>query len=163
MFMLTRSRYCIRKYIAHYLIFWNMWKQCKVRITWWRNQILALCAGNSPVSSEFPAQRLVMRSFDVFFDLRLNKLLSKQSWVWWFETPLCSLWRHCNETSWFLHYGGVVSSWFMLLSSSLSSTINVTQFVNIQYIILSSYQRHNISHSRQPDSSVNDVMTSTSM
>ena len=32
----------------------------------------------------------------VFFDLRMNKLLSKQSWGWWFETPLCSLWRHCN-------------------------------------------------------------------
>ena len=24
---------------------------------------------------------------DVFFDLCLNKRLSKQSWVWWFETP----------------------------------------------------------------------------
>ena len=31
-------------------------------------------------------QRLVMRSFDVFFDLRLNKRLSKQSWGWWLET-----------------------------------------------------------------------------
>ena len=36
---------------------------------------------------EFPAQRPVTWSFDVFFDLRLNKLLSKQSWGWWFETP----------------------------------------------------------------------------
>ena len=27
----------------------------------------------------------------------LNKRLSKQSWGWWFETPSCSLWRHCNE------------------------------------------------------------------
>ena len=26
----------------------------------------------------------------------LNKRLSKQSWGWWFETPSCSLWRHCN-------------------------------------------------------------------
>ena len=33
--------------------------------------LLALCAGNSPVSGEFPAQRPVTRSFDVFFDLRL--------------------------------------------------------------------------------------------
>ena len=30
-----------------------------------------------------------------FFDLRLNKRLSKQSWGWWFDTPLRSLW-HCN-------------------------------------------------------------------
>ena len=44
----------------------------------------------------FPAQRPVARSSDVFFDLRLNKRLSKQSWGWWFETLSCPLWRHCN-------------------------------------------------------------------
>ena len=31
-----------------------------------------------------------------FFDLCLNKRLSKQSWGWWFETPSRSLWRHRN-------------------------------------------------------------------
>ena len=35
--------------------------------------------------------------FDVFFDLRLNKRLSKQWWGWWFETPSRSLWRHHND------------------------------------------------------------------
>ena len=55
--------------------------------------LLAICAGNS---GEFPTQRPVTRSFDVFFDLRLNKRLSKQSWGWWFETPSRPLWRHCN-------------------------------------------------------------------
>ena len=70
---------------------------------WWRHQmetfsaLLALCAGNSPVTGEFPSQRPVTRSFDVFFDLRLNKRLSKHSWGWWFETPSRSLWRLCNE------------------------------------------------------------------
>ena len=69
---------------------------------WWRHQmetfsaLLAICAGNSPVPGEFPAQRPVTRSFDVFFDLRPNKRLNKQSWGWWFETLSCSLWRHCN-------------------------------------------------------------------
>ena len=58
--------------------------------------LLALCAGKSPVSGEFPSQRPVTRSFEVLFDLRINKRLSKQSWGWWFETPSCSLWRHCN-------------------------------------------------------------------
>ena len=38
-------------------------------------------------SGESPTQRPVTRSFDVFFDLRLNEWLSKQSWGWWFETP----------------------------------------------------------------------------
>ena len=58
--------------------------------------LLALCVGNSPVTGDFPAQRPVARSFDVFFDLRLNKWLSKQTWGWWFETPSHSLWHHCN-------------------------------------------------------------------
>ena len=44
-----------------------------------------------------PPQRPVTRNFDVFFDLRLNKRLSKQSWGWWFETPSRPLWRHCNR------------------------------------------------------------------
>ena len=52
--------------------------------------LLAICAGNSPVTGEFPSQRPVTRSFDVFFDLRLDERLSKQSWGWWFETPLHS-------------------------------------------------------------------------
>ena len=69
---------------------------------WWRHQmetfsaLLAICAGNSPVPGEFPAQRPVTRSFDVFFDLRLNKRLSKQSRGWWFETLSRPLWCHCN-------------------------------------------------------------------
>ena len=60
--------------------------------------LLAICAGNSPVICEFPAQRPVTRSFDVFFDLRLNNQLSKQWWRWWFETPLRPLWRPCMIT-----------------------------------------------------------------
>ena len=74
-----------------------------LRLTWWRHQmetfsaLLAICAGNSPVPGEFPTQRPVTWSFDVFFHLRLNKRLSKQSWGWWFETISRPLWRHCNE------------------------------------------------------------------
>ena len=49
-------------------------------------------------SGEFPVQRPVTRSFDVFFDLPLNKRLSKQSWGWWFETLSRPLWCHCNVT-----------------------------------------------------------------
>ena len=73
----------------------------KNTFTWWRQMgtfstLLALCVGNSPVTGEFPAQRPVTRSFDVFFDLHLNKQLSKQLKHWWFEMPLCLLWRHYN-------------------------------------------------------------------
>ena len=54
-----------------------------------------LC-GEFTSPGEFPTQRPVTRGFDVFFDLRLNKRLSKQPWGWWFETPSWSLWRQCN-------------------------------------------------------------------
>ena len=60
--------------------------------------LLVICAGNSPVPGEFPAQRPVTRSFDVFFDLHPNKRLNKQWWGWWFETSSCPLWRHRNDT-----------------------------------------------------------------
>ena len=58
--------------------------------------LLAFCARNSPVPGEFHAQKPVTRSFDVFYDLRLNKCLSKQLWSWWFEMLSYPLWRHCN-------------------------------------------------------------------
>ena len=58
--------------------------------------LLAICAGNSPVPGEFPTQRPVTQSFDVSFDLRVNKRLSKQSWGWWFETLSRPLWRQCD-------------------------------------------------------------------
>ena len=73
--------------------------------SWWRHQmetfstLLALCAGYSMVTGEFPSQRPVTRSFDVFFDLCLNKRLSKQFKRWWFETPSSLLWRHRNVNS----------------------------------------------------------------
>ena len=67
--------------------------------------LLAICAGNSPVPGEFPTQRPVRQSFDVFFDLCLKKWLSKQSWGWWLETLSHPLWRHCNCISWFFFSG----------------------------------------------------------
>ena len=94
--------YCITLVVAKAEYSQRVWSVQWLLITWWRHQmetfsaLLAICAGNSPVTGEFPAQRPVTRSFDVFFNLRLNKRLSKRSWGWWFETPLCSLWRHCN-------------------------------------------------------------------
>ena len=48
-------------------------------------------------TGEFPSQRPVTRNFDIFFDQRLNKRFSEQSWGSWFETPSRSSWRHCND------------------------------------------------------------------
>ena len=58
--------------------------------------LLAICEGNSLVPREFPTQRPVMQSFDIFFDLCLNQWLSNDLWGWWFETLPHPLWRHCN-------------------------------------------------------------------
>ena len=80
---------------------WVITPYCKLW-AWWRHQmetfsaLLAICAENSPVPGEFPTQRPMTRNFDVYFDLRPNKRLSKQSWGWWFETPLRPFWRHRN-------------------------------------------------------------------
>ena len=71
--------------------------------SWWRHQmetfpaLLALCEGNPPVTGGFSSQRPVTRSFDVFFALRLNKRLSKQSRRRWFGTPSRSSWRFYND------------------------------------------------------------------
>ena len=92
---------------------WLKYLNCKriVRLSfrsidsWWRHQmktvsaLLTICAGNSPASGEFPTQRPVTRSFDVFCHLRPNKRLSKQSRGWWFKTLSRPLWRHCNYYS----------------------------------------------------------------
>ena len=67
--------------------------------------LMALCEGNSPVTGEFPAQRPVTWSFDVFFDLRLNRRLSRRRW---FETPWRSLWRHCNDVIGPSHHQGLL-------------------------------------------------------
>ena len=65
-------------------------------LKWYFSALLALCAGNSTVTGEFPSQRPVTRSFYIFFDLRLDKRMSKQSRRRWFETPSRSLWHLCN-------------------------------------------------------------------
>ena len=49
----------------------------------------------SPVNSPLKGQwRVPLMMFSLV--CALNKRLSTQSWCWWFETPLRSLWRHCN-------------------------------------------------------------------
>ena len=54
-----------------------------------------------PLCGEFAGSRWVplTKASDIFFDLRLNKQLSKQSQGWWFETPSCPLWRHYDESN----------------------------------------------------------------
>ena len=55
-----------------------------------RVALLAICARNAAVLGEFNAQMPVTRSFDIFFDLPLNRRFSKQSRGLWFETLPCN-------------------------------------------------------------------------
>ena len=56
--------------IVEYLILkWKAWRRHQMEKF---SALLALCVGNSPVTGEFPAQRPVTRTFDVFFDPRLE-------------------------------------------------------------------------------------------
>ena len=75
-----------------------------------------------PVNS--PAQRPVTQSFDVFFDLGLNKRLRKQSWGWWFETLSRSLWRHRNAQKKISSIAETVKR--MTLSHSCSIALGLT-------------------------------------
>ena len=102
-------------YIQNLTANWQLKWMLRILSSWWRHQmktfsaLLAICEGNSPVPGEFPAQRPVTRSFDVLFDLRPNKRLSKQWWGWRFETPWHPLWRHCNVLSYLLYYNNQLS------------------------------------------------------
>ena len=78
-----------------YMHFYISWLTLYKFGTWWRHQMetfphywpFVQGIHRSPVT----------RTFDVFFDLRLNKRLSKQWWRWLFETLSRPLWRHPNE------------------------------------------------------------------
>ena len=88
--------------------------------------LLAISAGNSPVPGEFPTQRPVMRSFDVYFDLRPNKRLNKQSWGWWFETSLRPLWRHRSGVFDYIMQGDIMVEFWHNVKWSCFITLRLT-------------------------------------
>ena len=126
---------------------WTGWNSCKFKtarvhwpiqcrvssMTWCRHQMetfsafLAICAGISPVTGEFPTQRPVMRGYAVFFDLCLDKRFSKQSWGYGFDTPSRPLWRHCNDMIWWIAYS--------FLKFAMGSTLSELGRVPIIYFL----------------------------
>ena len=84
-------------------------------IKWKHFRVAGPLCGKFTGPGDFPTQRPVTRSFDVFFDLRPNKRSSKQSWGWWFGTLSCSLWPHCNMNRAALNCSVVrQSAWWVL-------------------------------------------------
>ena len=64
-----------------------------------------------------------------FFDLRLKKRLSKQSWGWWFETLSRQLWRHCNSLT---HICDTRGRWVLSCESESSKPPWFGVMVNIR-------------------------------
>ena len=102
--------------------------------------LLAMCAWNSPVTGEFPAQRPVARSLDIFFDLCLNKRLSKQSWGWWFETPSHPLWRHCNDPNSF--FPRACGFWALTLSNDTFQELLFSTWADLHQVPTLHPHRH---------------------
>ena len=80
-------------------------------------RVTCLLCGEFTSQRWIPAQRPAKRSFDVFFDLRLNTPLGKQSLGWWVETPPRSFWRHSN----------IIAMSMCQRGASLSAVVKVQQ------------------------------------
>ena len=121
-YLVTYTYICVCSQVKHGLQFsWDLshdrWSYpCNGNLITWKDRLytanIMMTSSNGnifrvtgPLCGEFtgpgevPTQKPVTPSFDVFFDLRLNKRLSKQPWGWWFETLSWSLWRQCNGFS----------------------------------------------------------------
>ena len=145
---------CIYVYVYLYIVYGLYSRdlcfcQRVVVPVWWRHQmetfsaLLALRAGNSPVTGEFPSQRSVTRSLDVFFDLRLTKRVSKQSKRQWFETRSRSFWRHCDVViSTFRNdiYTRLHNDVVNLMCESISSSAKILRYA-ARYYTLNSVRR----------------------
>ena len=100
--MISRACWCLlspspwpcRLHWNRHVILMRFWHDDVIK--WKHFRVTGHLCGEFTGPGEFTAQRPVTRSFDVFFDLRLNTRLSKQPWGWWFETLLRPLWRYCN-------------------------------------------------------------------
>ena len=124
----------------------------KLNIGWWnglslwRHQmetfsaLLPLCEGNPAVIGGFPSQRPMTRSFDVFFGLRLNKRLSKQSRIRWYGTPSRLLWRHCN---------GYLNKFWLIVYKSLGDTSQCIFHGNASTTFIALYLKNNILNGNQ--------------
>ena len=123
------------------VVYINIWTHVRIQIRSGRiktGQVMMTSSNGNifrvtgDLCGKFTGPRPVTRSFDVFFDLRLNKRLSKQPWGWWFETPAWSLWRHRNvEGYWFHVYHMLFAIWN---GTSCKSTLHTLGWNAYDYI-----------------------------
>ena len=90
-----------------------------------------------PLWGESTVHQWIMWSFDVFFDLHLNKWLSKQSGCWWFEMPWHSLGRHWNVVGTILYmYTSSIwkhTKWNHMAPVSWKSDVHVMWYQTVAY------------------------------
>ena len=94
-------------------------------------------------STGYRSQRPATPSADVFFDLHLNKRLSKQSRRQWFETPSRSLWRHCNVA---VFVAVRQFSTHTLLCHITAAIKEYTRFDDIHVILITGTRRNQSNH-----------------
>ena len=94
---------------------------------------LVLCAGNSPVTGEFPTQRPVTQNVDVFFDLPLDKQLKKQPRCRWFERPDRT---HCDVTVMIVseEQDCIYVSYHYASLDTASSSVMSTYYIHAEWI-----------------------------
>ena len=92
--------------------------------------LLALCEGDSPVTSGYPSQMPVALSVDVFFDLLLNKRLSKQSRRWWFGLQRTVIYRE-----WIM----LIAVWYRLRDGTIKWFFNPNVTTLLGVIVLVSF------------------------
>ena len=96
LYVLWYARFCLIQLVKFHTAFLRRASFMMTSSNGKISALLALCEGNPLVTNGFPSQRTVTWSFEIFFDLRLTKRLSKHSRRRWFETPSRSLWRNCS-------------------------------------------------------------------
>ena len=94
--LISHISWCRRQLAYKYIfvfckVYWGTMQNifCVTGPLWWKSTRYRWI----PFTEVSNAEKL---GVDIFFNLRLNERLSKQSWRRWFETPSCKLWRHCN-------------------------------------------------------------------
>ena len=107
--------------------------------SWWHNQmetfsaLLALCEGNPLVTTGFPLQRPVTQSFECFLWSLPEQMAEQTTKRWWFEMPLYSLWRHCNDSRNTMAPDDLAPS-IIRSSASMVNGIAYVRYVNPWYL-----------------------------
>ena len=67
-------------YVVYHVITWHIDESSMIKLPYYASVAIGLLFQfqEAPITGEFPAQRPVTRSFDVFFDVHRNKRLSRQ-------------------------------------------------------------------------------------